>query len=266
MTDSWASALDGSDEARRSAEVERAAEVVLEGQQLLLDLDRRLNATREATRALRAEQDAIDAYRIKKLQLAQRPAAVNGLLFSSSPNKPAAAANSAQQPPRTPGDIVFDSSRQYDAATAAGSSSASSPVPVIARPPGDRARLAPRVPLPLDAPTAAGIAPDFASDAEGAAAALTDHLRNTAVAPVWVLCAGGVFVRAPRRAALRHLEETRAETTEMIEAARQELKAAVAEVARIEGPDSALARLHTGFDLKGSATGIGNMLQPPSVV
>jgi hypothetical protein len=265
MTDSWASALDGSDEARRSAEVERAAEVVLEGQQLLLDLDRRLNATREATRALRAEQDAIDAYRIKKLQLAQRPAAVNGLLFSSSSNKPAVAVNSAQQPPRTPGDIIFDSSRQHDVATAAGSSSAS-PASAVARPPGDRARLFPRVPLPLDAPTAAGIAPDFASDAEGAAAALTDHLRNTAVAPVWVLCAGGVFVRAPRRAALRHLGETRAETTEMIEAARQELKAAVAEVARLEGPDSALARLHTGFDLKGSATGIGNMLQPPSVV
>ena len=69
--------------------------------------------------------------------------------------------------------------------------------------------------------------------------------------PVWLLCPGGIFVQAKTsRAAMKQLEGEMGRTAKQIEAEREKLKGLVVELARLEGPDSALARLHQGFSLR----------------
>jgi hypothetical protein len=68
---------------------------------------------------------------------------------------------------------------------------------------------------------------------------------------VWVLCPGGVFVLAPSSAkAMEHLEADMALVGQHIQAERETLKSHVVELARLEGPDSALATLNQGFHLR----------------
>ena len=70
---------------------------------------------------------------------------------------------------------------------------------------------------------------------------------------VWVLCPGGVFVRAASAAiALQHLESDISGLGRKIEAERSALKQHVVALARLEGPDSALANLNKGFHLQGA--------------
>jgi hypothetical protein len=165
----------------RAQQLETAVEAVDEGQRLLVDLDRRLNATREGMRALQ-----------RRLKTAEER-------------------RTAVQLPRRvlpPG---------YYAASATGGSGAS---------PKLRAR-------------GGAMNEDAASE-----------VRNNAAAPQWLLTVGGTFVRTTVGVARTKLELDVQELHEAISEARDELKASVCEVARLEGPDSALARLHTGFDLK----------------
>ncbi len=143
-------ASDADDAARRSAQLEAAADAVLEGRQLLIDLDRRANATREAANAL----------------------------------KRSATANAA-----TPASLF------------------SAPAIVGPRAPG-------------------------------------------AEAHVWLLVNGGTFVRVARGDAQARLARDQSDTARSVGEARDALKAAVTELARLEGPTSALARLNAGFDLK----------------
>lgn len=152
------------DSARRSAQVEAAADAVLEGKQLLIDLDRRSNATREAQTALR------------KLQ------------------KRASTAAAAQN--------------------------------------GDR-----------DEPSSLHTTPSIAAYKR---AEQQPHLPRS----TWLQCNGGTFVKFSEAAALQRLEVDQKETLRSIDEARDALKDAVAELARLEGPDSALAKLNQGFDLK----------------
>ena len=70
---------------------------------------------------------------------------------------------------------------------------------------------------------------------------------------VWVLCPGGVFVRAPNESvALQRLQKETGEIQKQIEAEREVLKRHVVDFARLEGPDGAIAKLNDGFHLKGT--------------
>jgi hypothetical protein len=146
------------DSVRRAAQIEATADAVLEGKQLLIDLDRRSNATREARNALRKQAT--------KAAEAIGPSAVPLSLTA----KPSVSAHG--------------------------------------RPDDEQKR------------------------------------------GVFLLCNGGTFVRFDRDTAMRRLEEDQRETIRSIDEARDALKDAVAELARLEGPDSALAKLNQGFNLK----------------
>lgn len=70
--------------------------------------------------------------------------------------------------------------------------------------------------------------------------------------PTWILCPGGVFVQAStERTALLRLEKETNDVKRQIEAEREILKLHVVELARLEGPDGAIAKLNEGFSLKG---------------
>ncbi len=87
---------------------------------------------------------------------------------------------------------------------------------------------------------------------EGVRALKTAAGGSTATGPVWVLCPGGVFVRAPTAAAaLQHLEQDLAALSRKVDAERLVLRAHVVALAQLEGPDSALAQLNKGFHLQG---------------
>lgn len=67
--------------------------------------------------------------------------------------------------------------------------------------------------------------------------------------PMWLLCSGGVFIRTNQSKAYDKLLKLQHETHQQIEETRHELKTLVAELAQLEGVDSALARANEGFGL-----------------
>jgi hypothetical protein len=67
---------------------------------------------------------------------------------------------------------------------------------------------------------------------------------------IWLLSAGGAFIRTTEGEALVRMEQDRQKTTVDVEDAREELKRRVVLLAHLEGPDSALSKLYQGFDLK----------------
>ena len=173
------------DPARKSAQIESAAEAVLEGKQLLVDLDKRANATREAINALKSKRIL-----------------------------PAAPVSSASQQDRSlkhPGEISS----------------------LYKKPRGD------------------GYVPPASSSSNNNVNSIISNLplygNNK---KVFLLCNGGTFVQFQKKNALVQLEQDQKDTARSVEEARDALKEAVAELARLEGPDSALAKLHAGFDLK----------------
>eukprot|EP00758_Cryptobia_borreli_P004375 Tbor_TRINITY_DN433_c0_g1::TRINITY_DN433_c0_g1_i2::g.3187::m.3187 len=68
---------------------------------------------------------------------------------------------------------------------------------------------------------------------------------------MWLLCSGGVFMETSKSAAMKKLLKDQYNTDQLIDATRDDLKRLVVELAHHEGPDSALARLNKGFELKG---------------
>lgn len=77
-------------------------------------------------------------------------------------------------------------------------------------------------------------------------------LKHSPDEDVYILCNGSTFVlnEAGNTAAILFFDQKLKESEGEIEAARSNLKKKVAELAALEGPDSALAELYKGFDLK----------------
>lgn len=74
---------------------------------------------------------------------------------------------------------------------------------------------------------------------------------------VYILCNGSTFVKSEvgtPKTILFFDEKLRNGESEILKA-REALKQKVAQLARLEGPNSALAELYQGFDLKGSKSG-----------
>ena len=67
---------------------------------------------------------------------------------------------------------------------------------------------------------------------------------------MWLLCSGGAFLKTDPTRAMNKLLKDQFDTDVMIEETREELRRLTTELARIEGPDSALARLHAGMELR----------------
>lgn len=91
---------------------------------------------------------------------------------------------------------------------------------------------------------------DAKTPQEVAMPSLARSRASTASARVWLYSSGGVFMATPRRCAAEKLEREMVKLTTAIEDGREELRQAVCELAKLEGPDSALARLNRGFELK----------------
>lgn len=170
------------DAARTAAQIESAAEAVLEGKQLLIDLDRRANATREAINALKQK-------RVLPTVPSSSSQQQNNNMNSSNNNLP----SSLFKKPR------IDGYQPPLSSVAANSSLASS----------------------------------YGNNKQ-----------------VFLLCNGGTFVQYSKKESLERLAQDQNNTAISVDEARDALKEAVAELARLEGPDSALAKLHAGFDLK----------------
>ncbi|CBZ29968.1 conserved hypothetical protein [Leishmania mexicana MHOM/GT/2001/U1103] len=70
---------------------------------------------------------------------------------------------------------------------------------------------------------------------------------------LWILSGGSTFVSCElsHSGTLKYFEWRLQQCDNEIERAREDLKLKVAALAELEGPDSALARLYEGFDLKG---------------
>lgn len=66
----------------------------------------------------------------------------------------------------------------------------------------------------------------------------------------WVLCPGGVFLQGSQPSVFSLLEAESEKFKSEIEIAREALKTRVVELARLEGPDSALEKLSQGFQLR----------------
>lgn len=183
----FGAALDTAEEAagdvRRAEELEAAVEAVDEGQRLLLELDRRLNATREGFRAL------------------QKQAA------TAAPSVPPPAALKGR--------------------------TAALPAQFYAEPPAVKSER-----------------PSNSGDAARASVPSKPLVRRGGAQTQWLFSSAGFFVKTTVRAATTKLELEQRELKDAITEARDELKAAVCDVARLEGPDSAIARLNKGFDLK----------------
>ena len=182
------------DAARHSADLESTAEAVMHAKALLVDLDRRLNQTREGIRALRSIQETQHA------ALRRREAAAAIVHDNDALARRRIAALVGM-----PG--VAEAVAASDAATEAllGGSSGSG------------------------------------SGSSSPAPAPTTFVTSQ---PMWLLCSGGAFVRTDQARAYDKLLKTSHET-------RHELKTRVADLARLEGVDSALARANAGFDLAG---------------
>ncbi|CAD2217655.1 p53 and DNA damage-regulated protein 1 [Angomonas deanei] len=69
---------------------------------------------------------------------------------------------------------------------------------------------------------------------------------------LYLLCSGSTFVSCEldKNDTITYLSWKMQQGESDIEAAREDLKEKVAALARLEGPDSALATLYQGFDLK----------------
>jgi hypothetical protein len=184
---SAASAEAADAELQRQHELEAAVEAVDEGQRLLVDLDRRSNATREGMRAiqkkLRTTADRKTSVPVPRRKL---PAGYYGRSSAAAGARPTEQTTSAPLMPRT-GWMC----------------------------------------------------------AEAASEAAANPMANQ-----WLFTSSGVFVRTRMAAAEAKLSLEVRELTEATEEAREELKNAVCDVARLEGADSALSRLRQGFDLK----------------
>ena len=107
-----------------------------------------------------------------------------------------------------------------------------------------------RAPPPM--PVAAGTAAARSSLLFASAAVPTCGAVPARAPPtLWLLCEGDVFVETPVDTAEAKLRDDAARLAGAVEAAHQELNGAVAELAKLEGVDSAIGKLHAGFNLKG---------------
>eukprot|EP00744_Colponema_vietnamica_P022808 GILI01032851.1.p1 GENE.GILI01032851.1~~GILI01032851.1.p1 ORF type:complete len:186 (-),score=34.89 GILI01032851.1:149-706(-) len=110
-----------------------------------------------------------------------------------------------------------------------------------------RARISTLVGMP-------GVTPFAPIGSAAPQSSLTAHqIPHTFVSPqpMWLLCSGGTFIRTNQTRAYDKLLKTQHETHQQVEDTRQELKVMVADLARLEGVDSALARANEGFGLAG---------------
>lgn len=77
-------------------------------------------------------------------------------------------------------------------------------------------------------------------------------LKEKPAEPTWLLCSASTFVlcELSDEDTIKYLDWQLHKSERDIEEARTVLKMKVAELAHLEGPDSALAHLYEGFDLK----------------
>lgn len=105
-----------------------------------------------------------------------------------------------------------------------------------------------------EASRAIGNSYNFRDDAAHAASKSSHEevSRNRAAGrkPLYVLCAGATFVKGTVSSVSQYLRDDQRKTKDAIENARSELKQRVVELAELEGPDSAIARLNAGFELR----------------
>ncbi|RNF13158.1 p53 and DNA damage-regulated protein 1 [Trypanosoma conorhini] len=76
--------------------------------------------------------------------------------------------------------------------------------------------------------------------------------KSEVIEDTWLLCSGRVFVKSnlKPKGTLNYLTWKLSAGEKEIENGREELKAKVASLAELEGPDEALSKLFRGFELK----------------
>ena len=211
------------DAARRSADQESIAEAVDQGRRLMVDLDRRMNQSREAMRA------------IEKLRTTASPPP--RLLSSSSSIND--------------GDDSFYSYRS----------------PRVSAASHHHHRTGGREETQLGVGTTdqhavlsmVAASQQYQRHRQGGAGSVRGGGERKMSQPplvdtrqLWLLCSGGHFLLAPIAVANAVVREELKELSAAKEEAHATLKESVAELAHLEGPESALHRLHQGFQLTGS--------------
>lgn len=99
-----------------------------------------------------------------------------------------------------------------------------------------------------------GLIADFIGLPRTAAAGAVQDVTGEPAKPhskkMWLLCSGGAFIRSDAARSMNKLLKDQYDTDSMIEETRDELKRLTTELAHLEGPDSALARLNAGMNLR----------------